>query len=420
MSRVASGLLEVFLHDRRAGTLRRKNNGNLQFRYESSYVEAGGQPLSLNLPLREEAFPHRDCLAFFGNLLPEEDVRAQLALTTGISASNDYRLLERFGGDVAGAVTLLTPGEPPPGNGLNELEPLSPERLDEILVELPQRPLAADEAGEVRLSLAGAQSKLPVVEVDGGFALPHGSGLPTTHILKPEPARFPGLVANEFFCMRLAAAAGLEVAEVDRAETASGLPYLIVTRYDRDLTQEPVRRLHQEDLCQALGKPHFEKYQAEGGPGIVETMALIDDASTAPARDRPQLWLALVFNVLIGNCDAHGKNYSLLYDSRAPRLAPLYDLVSTAAYDELTRRLAMSIDGARELEEVDHTAWQRLAAEIGFAPRFLGQRMEPFVARVREVLPELAREPQHSHEIVQEIAVGITARAKQLALPRLG
>lgn len=416
---MANRLLEVYLHHRQAGVLRRKDNGNLQFRYDRSYIEAGGQPLSLNLPLREGAFPHRDCLAFFGNLLPEEDVRAQLALTTGISASNDYRLLERFGGDVAGAITLLAPGEPAPAAGPGELEPLSPDRLDEILVELPQRPLAADEAGEVRLSLAGAQSKLPVVEVAGGFALPHGWDLPTTHILKPEPERFPGLVANEFFCMRLAAAAGLEVARVERAETVSGLPYLIVTRYDRDLTQDPVRRLHQEDLCQALGRPYFEKYQAEGGPGVLDAMALIDRASTAPARDRPQLWLALVFNVLIGNCDAHGKNYSLLYDSRAPRLAPLYDLVSTAVYGELTSRLAMSIDGARTLDEVDHGVWENLAAEIGFAPRFLTQSMEPFVERVRDVVPEVAGEVGRSDEVVEAIAVGIAERAGRLTQTRL-
>lgn len=408
---MASPLLNVFLHDELAGVLRRKDNGNLQFRYDSDYIKAAGQPLSLNLPLEAEAFPHRDCITFFGNLLPEEGVRAQLALTTGISASNDYKLLERFGGDVAGAVTLLPATGEPVSTQSDELELLSPERLDEILVDLPQRPLAADDAGEVRLSLAGAQSKLPVVEVEGGFALPHGAGRPTTHILKPEPERFPGLVANEFFCMRLAAAAGLEVAEVDRAETLSGLPYLVVARYDRDLTQEPVRRLHQEDLCQALGKLHIEKYQQEGGPGVVDAMALIDAASTAPARDRPQLWLALVFNVLIGNCDAHGKNYSLLYDSRAPRLAPLYDLVSTAAYRELSSRLAMSIDGARMLEEVDRAAWQRLAEEIGFAPRFLAQRMEPFVARVLEALPQLASEPEHSDRIVREIVVGVSARA---------
>jgi serine/threonine-protein kinase HipA len=410
---VASAVLNVFLHDMLTGALRRKDNGNLQFRYDGDYVERDGQPLSWNLPLRTEAFPHRDCLAFFGNLLPEEDVRAQLALVTGISPSNDYQLLERFGGDVAGAVTLVPQNESPRESGPDELEAVSPEHLDELLTNLPRRPLAADEKGEVRLSLAGAQSKLPVAEVEDGFALPHGSGRPTTHILKPEPERFPGLVANEFFCMRLASAAGLQVAEVERAETLSGLPYLIVTRYDRDLTQEPVRRLHQEDLCQALGRTYFEKYQTEGGPGVVDAMALIDDVSSAPARDRPQLWLALVFNVLIGNCDAHGKNYSLLYDSRAPSLAPLYDLVSTAAYHELTRTLAMSIDGARELDQVDLPAWRRLAEEVSFAPRFLAQRMAPFIEQVHEASVELATEARPD-PTVWGIAAGIAERAEQL------
>lgn len=413
---MANPALEVYLHGRLAGVLLRKENGNLQFRYDKGYVEAKGPPLSLNLPLRTEAFPHRDCLAFFGNLLPEEDVRAQVALATGISAANDYKLLERFGGDVAGAVTLL------PSEGAEEetepdsLEVLSPERLDEILSALPQRPFAVDDQGEVRLSLAGAQSKLPAVEVGGGFALPHGSGHATTHILKPEPARFPGLVANEFFCMRLAREAGLQVAAVERAETSSGLPFLIVSRYDRDLTEEPIRRLHQEDLCQALGKLYVEKYEQEGGPSVREAMGLIDDASSVPARDRQRFWLALVLNVLIGNCDAHGKNYSLLYDSPAPSLAPLYDLVSTAAYDGLTSRLAMSIDGATMLEEVDAKAWKRLAAEVGFAPRFLAQRMEPFLERMLEASSELAGRDEHADPAVEAIVAGIRERADRFRL----
>lgn len=246
---MAKPALDVYLNRELAGTLLRKDNGNLQFRYDGDYVEAERPPLSLNLPLRTEAYSHRDCLAFFGNLLPEEDVRAQIALATGISAANDYRLLERFGGDVAGAVTLLPDGSDE-RNEPDSLELLSAERLDEVLADLPQRPLAVDEKGEVRMSLAGAQSKLPVVESGEGFALPHGSGHPTTHILKPEPPRFPNLVANEFFCMRLAREVGLQVAEVNRAETSSGLPFLVVTRYDRDLTHDPIRRLHQEDLCQ--------------------------------------------------------------------------------------------------------------------------------------------------------------------------
>jgi serine/threonine-protein kinase HipA len=411
---VASQALDVYLHGKLAGALRRKENGNLQFRYEQAYLEAKGPPLSLNLPLQAEAFPHRECLAFFGNLLPEEDVRAQLALTTGISANNDYRLLERFGGDVAGAVTLLPAGGADARREPDSLEPLSPERLDEILTQLPRRPLAADKRGEVRLSLAGAQAKLPVVATEGGFALPHGSGHPTTHILKPEPASFPGLVENEFFCMRLGAEVGLRAAAVERAQTVSGLPFLVVTRYDRDLSQEPIRRLQQEDLCQAMGKLHIEKYQQEGGPRVAEVMRLIDDESSAPARDRQQFWLALAFNGLIGNCDAHGKNYSLLYDSPAPSLAPLYDLLSTAVYGELTQRLAMSIDGATELDDVATPAWRSLAAEVGFAPRFLEQRMEPFVTRVVDAAAELAGREEHSDPVVTEIAGGIRKRALRM------
>jgi serine/threonine-protein kinase HipA len=410
---VAKPALEVRLNGRLAGTLLRKDNGNLQFRYDESYVEAKGTPLSVNLPVRAEAYPHRDCLAFFGNLLPEEDIRAQVALATGISAANDYKLLERFGGDVAGAVTLLPSdrdeGEPEPDG----LELLSPERLDEILTQLPQRPLGIDEKGEVRMSLAGAQSKLPVVEVDGAFALPHGSQRPTTHILKPQPERFPGLVANELFCMRLAAEVGLNVARVRSAETTSGLPFLVVTRYDRDLTREPIRRLHQEDFCQALGKLYVEKYQHEGGPGVHEAMRLIDEESAAPARDRQQLWLALVFNSLIGNCDAHGKNYSLLYDSLAPSLAPFYDLLSTAVYKELTTRLAMSIDGATHLDDVDRPAWAKLAGEVGFAPRFLEQRTLPFVERVSEVAARLSDESEHAGAPVKEIVSAIQKRAER-------
>lgn len=411
---MAKPALEVHLNGRLAGTLLRKENGNLQFRYDEPYVETDGPPLSVNLPVRAEAYPHRDCLAFFGNLLPEEDVRAQVALATGISAANDYKLLERFGGDVAGAVTLLPADREDGGPKPDELQVLSAAKLDEILDQLPQRPLAVDEKGEVRMSLAGAQSKLPVVEVGDGFALPHSSRRATTHILKPEPERFPGLVANEFFCMRLAEEVGLNVAQVRRAETNSGLPFLIVTRYDRDLTQEPTRRLHQEDFCQALGKLYVEKYQHEGGPGVRESMHLIDEESTAPARDRQQLWLALVFNVLIGNCDAHGKNYSLLYDSPAPSLAPFYDLLSTEAYPELTTRLAMSIDGATHLGDVDRKAWEKLAGQVGFASRFLDQRMDPFVDWVAEAAARLAGESEHSDPQAQKIAKAVQDRVEQI------
>jgi serine/threonine-protein kinase HipA len=214
--------------------------------------------------------------------------------------------------------------------------------------------------------------------------------------------------------MRLADRVGLPTSQVERSSTLSGLPFLIVERYDRDLTQEPIRRLHQEDLCQALGRLAGEKYQQEGGPTVSEAIRLIDDYSTAPARDRPQFWSALVFNVLIGNCDAHGKNYSFLYDSPAPSLAPLYDLVSTAVYGDLTTRLAMSINGALTLDEVSRSSWDKLAVQAGVAPRYVQQRFGPFVEQVRDTAIELARSPEHSDPVVREIVFGLNARAEAM------
>jgi serine/threonine-protein kinase HipA len=262
------------------------------------------------------------------------------------------------------------------------------QRASSILRALPRRPLGAAHDEGVRLSLAGAQPKLPVVIEAGRVALPLNAATATTHILKPEPERFPGLVANELFCMRLARAASLPVAEVERATTVSGLPYLIVERYDRDLTSDPIRRLHQEDVCQALGIASDRKYQSEGGPGVGAVIELLREITAVPARELPRLWEALVFNWLIGNCD--GKNFSLLYDTGAPTLAPLYDLVSTAAYEELTTRLAMRIDGATELADVGMDAWVALAAEVGVSERFARRTTRATVERVQAMAIDVA------------------------------
>jgi serine/threonine-protein kinase HipA len=398
--------LIAYLADRRVGQLIRKENGNLQFRYDEDYA---GPPLSHAMPVQEEAHPHAVCRAVFGGLLPEGDGREALARVLGISPGNDYGLLAEVGGDCAGAITLL-PTDATTDATLEaapRLRPLDDEQLDAVLRALPQRPLGAAPDEGVRLSLAGAQPKLPVVIEDGRVALPLNAATPTTHILKPEPARFPGLVANEAFCMRLARAASLPVAEIGTATTASGLPYLVVERYDRDLTSDPIRRLHQEDACQALGVPSDRKYQAEGGPGVREVAELLRDATAVPARELPRLWEALVFNWLIGNCDAHGKNFSLLYDRGPPTLAPLYDLVSTTAYPELTTRLAMRIDGATRIEEVDMQAWLRLAGEVSVSERFARRITRTIVERTQAGIATAY--PDESAEIVDAIVRRIDA-----------
>jgi serine/threonine-protein kinase HipA len=358
--------LIVYLCDRRAGRLTRKDNGNLQFLYDASY---DGPAISHALPLQQAAHPHAACRGVFGGLLLEGEAREVLARNLAVSIGNDYSLLRELGGDCAGAITLLDPDVQLPSEPRSK--PLDEEQLDALLHELPQRPLAARPEEGIRLSLAGAQPKLPVIIENGEVALPLNAAAPTTHIIKPEPARFPGLVDNEAFCMELARSVDLPAALTSKHATVSGLPYLLVERYDRDLTAEPIRRLHQEDVCQALGRASDRKYQAEGGPTVAETVELLRNCSTVPAQDLPKLWRALVFNWLIGNCDAHAKNFSLLYDTGAPTLAPLYDLVSTTAYPELVTRLAMSIDGATQISEVDMQAWETLARETGYSARFI-------------------------------------------------
>lgn len=194
----------VYLALERVGRLIRKENGNLQFRYDLEYA---GPPISQALPVRPEAHPHAVCRAVFGGLLLEGESRAVIARNFGVSVGNDYALLEELGGDCAGAVTLMAPGDRPPDEPRTRT--LSLEELDRTLRELPARPLAADPGAGTRLSLAGAQPKLPVVIEGDELFLPLNAAAATTHIVKPEPIRFPGLVDNEAFCMHLARSCGL-------------------------------------------------------------------------------------------------------------------------------------------------------------------------------------------------------------------
>ena len=399
--------LIVYLSGRRAGRLILKDNGNLQFRYDTDYR---GPAVSQSLPVQAEAHPHSLCRAVFGGLLAEGDARDALARNLGVSAGNDYALLKALGGDCAGALVLLEPGVEFPI--APKLKPLADQELDALLRELPQRPLAADSRDGIRLSLAGAQPKVPVVMVDTGeFALPLNAAAATTHIIKPEPSRFPGLVDNEAFCMELARAVALPAASASRHLSATGLPYLLVERYDRDVTADPIRRLHQEDVCQATGRPSDRKYQAEGGPGVADTVSLLRACSAVPAQDLATFWRALVFNWLIGNCDAHAKNFSLLYDAGAPTLAPLYDLVSTVVYPELTDRLAMSIDGARTIKEVNAEAWTILAAETGYSTRFARSEVNGLVARIVDESGRLAAESRHDNRAGRQVRESILERA---------
>jgi serine/threonine-protein kinase HipA len=384
--------LSVWWDDAVVGALRLDQHGDLSFTYDRGWLDdPDGRPISQSLPKREEPFDRRETRPFFAGLLPEEAQREAVAKNLGISKANDFRLLEALGGDVAGALTLWPEGEEPPKpTATDEARPLSDAELTEILELLPTRPMLAGREG-LRLSLAGAQQKLPVVLIDGRIALPR-PGQPTTHILKPPIERFVATTENEAFAMRLAAAVGLQVAPVE-ARRLGNRTFLLVERYDREREADGrVHRLHQEDFCQALGVPPEHKYASEGGPNFKACFDLVRKACTTPAPAILRLLDAAIFNVVLGNADAHGKNFSLIYEREAVSLAPLYDLLCTVAYPDLSARFSMKVARRATLEEFRPDTWEEFAKDVGTAAPYTRRRVEGLAETMIREAPLVATE----------------------------
>ncbi|HXS78288.1 MAG TPA: type II toxin-antitoxin system HipA family toxin [Terracidiphilus sp.] len=388
--------LDVYLHNYLAGQLVQDDGGQMRFAYAESWLNrTGATPLSQSLPLRTERFSRNECRGFFSGILPEQAKRELIAGNLGISARNDFAMLEQIGGECAGAVTFI-----PAGEKLLEqhygYRPLSPAELAAILKELPKRPLLAGDEG-IRLSLAGAQDKVAVRIEGDEVSLPLG-GAPSTHILKPAVERFAGVVFNEHLCMRLATASGLPTAAVE-TRSVDGMDYLLVERYDRahrtvDGGAPVLERLHQEDFCQVQGIVSEMKYQKEGGPSLKQCFSLLRDVSSAPVVDLARFLDAVIFNYLVGNNDAHGKNFSLLYHGAGTeileiRLAPLYDIVSTAYYPELSKEMAMKIGREYLSEKVVPKDFEQLAEEAGLGKPLVKQRVPELADTVLTALGEI-------------------------------
>ncbi len=409
--------LSVWWERKLVGALKLDEHGDMSFAYDPAWLtDAGAAQLSASLPKQAETFNRRACRPFFAGLLPEEGQRDAVARALGLSKGNDFALLRALGGDVAGALSLWPEGETPPVYAeRTSHESLGDNALVALVDDLPTRPLLAGKDG-LRLSLAGAQSKVPVVLVDGRIALP-APGQPTTHILKPPIERFPGTTENEAFAMALAAEVGLSVAPA-AARVVADRRFLLVTRYDRALNADGrTVRLHQEDFCQALGIPPENKYAAEGGPTFKTSFDMLRRVATRPAVEVLKLFDAAILNLIIGNADAHGKNYSLLYGPDGATLAPLYDLLSTVAYPELSPKLSMKIAKCATLEEIDDSTWPKFAADVGLAAPFVRRRIKELAAAVADSASSVAAQiamPGLSEADLTRFANLVTTRAERL------
>jgi len=342
--------LSVYLHERKVGTLSDVGNAQLRFNYDKAYLERYELALSKSLPLTTEPFTDQRARPFFSGILPDDQQLEGLAQHLKVSRRNVFKLLREVGGECAGAVSLYDDDTELNKTDDASKDPISESMLLGMLNTAKSRPILGGD-DKVRLSLAGAQSKIAVVIKESQIYLSTPSS-PSTHIIKPTSSAIKGLVKNECFCMQLANDVGIEVPEVS-LRTVLGETAYQVERYDRIEQHGEVKRLHQED-----------------------------------ALDYQRLLERVVFNYLIGNNDAHAKNFSLLYQNQSCQLAPAYDLVSTAIYPELNNNMAMKIGGRKHANDLQLRHWERLVPDTKTSKRALKEAVLTLCRKVENSLLE--------------------------------
>lgn len=377
--------LSVFLGDRLVGVLSHPGPRRFGFQYSADVIEEwdGSPVLSASLPVREAPFSNAACKPYFEGLLPEGTVRETLERQFRVAPGDGFRLLREIGRECAGAVIVLPDEAESPEHSFASVDWLTDAELAKRISELAAHPLGVELDGP-RLSLGGVQDKLVVVrDAAGRIGLPVG-GAPSTHIIKPGHAGYEDIVANEAFCLMTVRSTGLDAANASVLDVA-GRPVLLVERFDRTLDGTMrVRRLHQEDMCQALGVLPVSKYESDGGPGLAAIAEGIRGTSSRVASDLATFMRYVAANFLLGNSDAHAKNFAFLYQATSEaRLAPLYDVVSTEMY-AVKNQLAMSIGSAREPHEVDRGSWEQAARDCGLNARLLVRDLTEFGERLVE------------------------------------
>jgi serine/threonine-protein kinase HipA len=412
--------LNVLVTDKLAGILTELPTGKYRFEYTDEWQAArGAMPLSYSMPLPQKRHGTRIVGNFLWGLLPDnQNVLDEWARQYKVSPANPFALLAHIGEDCPGAIQLV-----PPATALTErrnVSWLTSADLDNRLRLLRSDPGAARlPSDKGRFSLAGAQSKTALYKgPKGSWGIPQGR-TPTTHIFKPELGSYKGVAANEHFCLSLARAIGLPAALSEVAEIGGG-PVIIVERFDRRRSGDVIVRRHQEDMCQALGVNPRQKYQAEGGPGAPEIMALLNNSAN-PTADRDRFMRAVALNFIILGTDAHARNYSLAYaPGGAFRLAPLYDVISFLPYTaaQIDADLAMTIGGEKVATRIRPRHWSALAGLCRFPKDRALAHVSDLIARApeaAEAVLEQCRATGLTDPILATLVSAITARCSELA-----
>lgn len=402
------GRIEVYKRETLLGFLSVDDYGTLSFKYNEAYLKSvDATAISVSLPLSEQEYYGNAAHSFFVGLLPEERELTAIAQAIGTDPSNEFRLLVELGKETIGGLTIGMPPDNAPSYKKISLEELNA-RLSSKDKIAPQAYLKDN----VRLSLAGAQSKIALLKQGNDFFLPI-DGAASNIIIKPQNTAYRNLVENEFLTMRLASLCGIQVPAhylIDaKGEIAFG-----VDRFDRITRNNRLERIMQEDFCQALGIMPVNKYEQDGGPGFLQCITLIRTKCHIPARDIPRFIDIFIFNFFIGNRDAHGKNFSL-GGSNKPELAPAYDLVCTSYYENLSPKMAMSINGQFEDDLVSLNDWKELALGAHISWRILHNRLVYFRKVIPEQLRKLRIQQDASEEFCESYCEHILQRVNRLS-----
>jgi len=394
--------LFVVLDDTVAGTLLRLPAGRLRFEYTEEYRETvGATPLSMSMPTQVRSHADNVITPWLWGLLPDNDaVLTRWARQFHVSPSSPFSLLSTpIGLDCAGAVRFAPPEElervlTRPG----AVTWLTDDDVAQRLRELREDSTAwLGESFTCQFSLAGTQAKTALLFHDGSWGVPSGS-TPTTHILKPAVTGFDDHDLNEQLCLAAARRAGL-IAVRTTVTRFGDESAVVVDRYDRQSTGDGgdgIVRVHQEDLCQALGIHPSRKYQNEGGPGPAAIAGFLRQVMTPRVADAAVLRFAdaLIWNWLIAGTDAHAKNYSVLLAADQVRLAPLYDIASALPYGthEQRLRMAMKIGGDYRVFSNRNT-WPAAAKDLGLDANLLVDRARELAAVAPDAFADAGRSP---------------------------
>ncbi|UPK05709.1 type II toxin-antitoxin system HipA family toxin [Bradyrhizobium sp. 170] len=414
--------LVVLLDGKEVGRVRSDARGRLTFIYDSNWRGTqGAYPLSLSMPLAAEQHGPASVQAFLWGLLPDnERVLDRWAKKFQVSARNAFALISHVGVDCAGAIQFVTPDrlEALRTGENDKIEWLGPPEIAKRLQALREDHAAwrlPRDTGQ--FSLAGAQPKTALLLKKGQWGIPSGR-VPTTHILKPPTGHFDGHAENEHVCLLLARNLGLPVADtkVMRFENEVAI---VVERYDRQLSGNDIIRIHQEDVCQAMGIPPTKKYQNEGGPTPANVIDILRTNSTDRAADVQTFVSALGFNWLIGGPDAHAKNYSLLLAGGPHvRLAPLYDVASILPYDDVDMRkikLAMKVGGEYKLDLIGLRQWQKFARETRIDTDELIASLISMAEQIPDLVTDIrarALEEGLDNAVIGRLAKALSTRAR--------